>query len=181
MYLNIINSPLVLSNYSANTVVCMRCKRKSVICTCYYLCFCAYSSSVELLLGLQQSVWCVFPPFSLIQNRTNDFCANIANLTQSIASANANVSVWEKAPSFSIPFPCFSTEPILVVLCANIQNFMIRAKIYREIWSKKSQEGKASWLSIIIYNKVYLRRTNSGCPRCLPWWQARSWSCLHTA
>ena len=91
MHLNIINNPLVISNYSANTVVCMRCKRKSVICTCYYLCFCAYSSSVELLLGLQQSVWCVFPPFSLIQNRTNDFCANIANLTQSIASANAKL------------------------------------------------------------------------------------------
>ena len=70
--------------------------------------------------------------------------------TQSIASANAKhcnrqrKCLWEKAPSFSNPFPCFSTEPILVVLCANIQNFMIRAKIYREIWSKKSQEGKAS-------------------------------------
>ena len=47
----------LVRNYSANTAVCMRCKRKSVICTCYYLCFCAYSSSVELLLGLQQSVW----------------------------------------------------------------------------------------------------------------------------
>ena len=66
MHLNIINSPpLVLSNYSANTVVCMRCKRKSVFCTCCYLCFCAYSSSVELLLRLQQSVWCVFSPFIL--------------------------------------------------------------------------------------------------------------------
>ena len=114
MYLNIINNPLVISNYSANTVVCMRCKRKSVICTCYYLCFCAYSSSVELLLGLQQSVWWVFPPFSLIQNRTNDFCANIANLTQSIASANAKLcnrprkALHLSTQSFAFsPSPCF--------------------------------------------------------------------------
>ena len=98
MYLNIINSPLVISNYSANTVVCMRCKRKSVICTCYYLCFCAYSSSVELLLGLQQSVWCVFSPFILsrigltISVPTLPISRKALHLpTQSIASANAKL------------------------------------------------------------------------------------------
>ena len=104
MHLNIINNPMVISNYSANTVVCMRCKRKSVICTCYYLCFCAYSSSVELLLGLQQSVWCVFPPFSLIQNRTNDFCVPTLPIsrkalhpsTQSFASANAKHCICQR-------------------------------------------------------------------------------------
>ena len=56
------------------------------------------------------------------------------NEDQEDQKENTDDNESEKAPSFSNPFPCFSTEPILVVLCANIQNFMIRAKIYREIW-----------------------------------------------
>ena len=116
MHLNIINNPLVISNYSANTVVCMRCKRKSVICTCYYLCFCAYSSSVELLLGLQQSVWCVFPPFSLIQNRTNDFCANFANLTQSIASVYPKLCICQRK-ALHLPTQSFATVHAKLCIC----------------------------------------------------------------
>ena len=133
MHLNIINNPLVISNYSANTVVCMRCKRKSVICTCYYLCFCAYSSSVELLLGLQQSVWCVFSPFilsrigltisvcQLCQSHAKHCICQRKALhppTQSFATANAKLCIRQRKalhpPTQSIAFihpHVFSTEP----------------------------------------------------------------------
>ena len=118
MHLNIINNPLVISNYSANTVVCMRCKRKSVFCTCYYLLFCAYSSSVELLLGLQQSVWWVFPPFSLIQNRTNDFCVPTLPIsrkalhlpTQSFATVHAKLCIRPRK-ALHLPMQSFAFSP----------------------------------------------------------------------
>ena len=125
MHLNIINNPLVISNYSANTVVCMRCKRKSVICTCYYLCFCAYSSSVELLLRLQQSVWCVFSPFILsrigltISVPTLPISRKALHLpTQSFATVHAKLcnrqrkALHPPTQSFAFIHPhVFSTEP----------------------------------------------------------------------
>ena len=117
----------------------MRCKRKSVICTCCYLCFCAYSSSVELLLGLQQSVWCVFSPFILsrigltisvptlpisrkaLHLPTQSFATVHAKLcnrqrkalhppTQSFASAHANVCLKTRL-HLGIPSPCFPLSP----------------------------------------------------------------------
>ena len=75
-----------------------------VLPACRLVLFWADIGPTEITLGQQCPVWWVYPPLSLIQNRTDDFCASLAHLrrkalhlpTQSFASANAKHCICQR-------------------------------------------------------------------------------------
>ena len=126
-----------------------------VLPACRLVLFRADTGPTEITLGQQCPVWWVYPPLSLIQNRTDDFCASLAHLrrkalhppTQSIASANAKLCI--DPPSNSLGKGVF-------ILKSLSQVFQTLGSAWCALLSLSAGDQCCRWMAEYMRNIYYL-------------------------